>query len=297
MIAGQFPIDQEGIYALTAEQYHADPCLNPSLNFSTAKVICLESPAHAWAAHARLNPAYTRDEKECYDLGTSVHSVLLEGVDKVEVIDAADWRTKAAKEARDAARANGKIPLLPATHAKVLAMVAAVRGQLAEHDTDGGSAMFTGGEAEQSLIWRDGGTLCRARLDYIRRDRLTATTDGWCIDDYKTAADANPDNWIRQMFRLGYDLQAAWYQHGHQAITGELSTFRFCVQETEPPYALSVIGLNTDTWTLAEKKRLYAVEVWNRCVKTNRWPGYPPRTCFATLPPTHEAWWLEKEVR
>jgi len=37
--------------------------------------------------------------------------VILENADLVEVIDAADWRTKAAQEARREAHAAGRIPL------------------------------------------------------------------------------------------------------------------------------------------------------------------------------------------
>jgi hypothetical protein len=283
---------------MTAADYHDDPCPRPSLSSTLARAICLESPLHAHAGSQRLNPEYTPEEKEHFDIGTAAHAVLLEGVDVVAVIDAKDWRTNAAKDARDAARAAGKIPLLTHVATRVVDMVKAARLQLAEHTRDGGAAMFTGGIAEQVAIWRDGASLCRARLDYLRPIQITATTGGWAIDDYKTARDANPDNWIRSMFRYGYDLQAAWYQHGVQEVQGgELAEFRFCVQETSPPYALSVVALNPDAWTLAEKKRIYALEVWERCVSADRWPGYPPRTCYAQLPQGHENWWLDREQR
>jgi hypothetical protein len=294
-------IDAPGIYDLPAADYHADPCPEPSLSSSIAKVICLESARHAWAQHQRLNPHYVRAEKDHFDLGTAVHAVLLEGVDQVVVVDAADWRTNRAKEARDAARAEGKIPLLPPVHHKVLAMVEAAQWQLAEHATVDNGAMFRGGQAEQTLVWREGPTWCRARLDYVRPALVESVvgepTQGWAIDDYKTAASANPDEWTRSMFRFGYDLQAAWYQRGVQAVTGAPAVFRFAVQETEPPYALAVMALAPSTADLAEKKRRYALELWAQCLAADCWPGYPIETCYVQLPATHESWWLEKECR
>lgn len=286
-------IHTPGIYDVSADDYHLDPCVEPSLNFSIAKLLVLETPRHAWMAHTRLNDRYARVDKEAFDIGTAAHSVLLEGIDNVEVIDAPDWRTKVAKEARAYARASGKTPLLATKHAAVLAMVHAARSQLAEFH-DGSERMFSDGQPERTLLWRDDETWCRARLDYVR----TVVDSGRLeIDDYKTAESANPDTWTRGLFTFGYDLQQAWYVHGLKQLTGESATFRFAVQETAPPYALSVIALGPDAETLAIKKRLYALEVWRKCLEENHWPGYPTRTCFASLPAWQEAAWLEKECR
>lgn len=289
-------ITAPGIYALPAADYHADPCPDPSLNFSTAKAICLESPRHAWTQHVRLNPAYARTEAEHFDLGTAVHQVLLEGAHCVEVIEAKDWRTTVAKEARDKARAAGKVPLLPPLWATVQAMVEACREQLGEHED--GAAMFTEGTPEQTIVWREGKVWCRARTDWLR----ILGGGRVAIDDYKTATSSNPDQWTRRaMWEHAYDLQAEWYRRGVSAVL-DLDdvtpvTFRFAVQETSPPYALSVIALGGGPEVIGQKKCLYALETWRACLRQNVWPPYAQRTCFATLPPWQETWWLDKETR
>jgi len=292
-----------GIYDLPASLYHADPCPDPSLSSSIAKLICLSSPAHARQAHPRLNPAAVADEAEHFDIGTAAHAVLLEGKDAVEVIDAKDWRTNAAKEARDLARAAGKTPLLAKTWADVKAMVAAARGQL-DHHIDGGAQMFTAGEPERTIIWNDDGVWCRARLDWLRPNqrRVRDVVDmgpEWAIDDYKTtSASANPDAWTRTMFSSGFDIQAAWYRRGLKRLMPDVDvTFRFAVQETYPPFALSVIALGPDAMTIAEKKCLYALDAWRACLQDGAWPTYAHRTCYASMPPWHEEWWLERELR
>jgi hypothetical protein len=282
---------EAGVYDIPASVYHADPCPAPSLSSSIAQRICQSSAAHARQAHPRLNLDAADENCDAYDMGTAAHAMLLEGTAAVAVIDAKDWRTNAAKDARDKARADGLTPLLAARWLDLQAMMVAARLQLAQH-RDGGSAMFLNGEPERTLIWQEpSGVWCRARLDWLRQTPLS-------VDDYKTtSASANPDSWSRSMFSSGWDLQAAWYLRGVQVLTGHVATFRFCVQETFPPYALSVISLGPDALLLAEKKCIYALDIWQRCLQSGDWTGYPRQTCYATLPPWHEAEWLEKEMR
>jgi hypothetical protein len=280
-------IDRPGIYTISAADYHRDPCIEPSLSSSIAKKICLESARHAQHDHPRLNPDAAHENGEHFDIGTAAHALLLEGAGPIAIIDAPDWRTKAAKEARDVAYAAGLTPLLAGRWADVQALVAAARVQLAQH-TDGGAEMFLDGQPEQTLVWLEGDVWCRARVDWLRPG---------AIDDFKTAESAEPDRWARQMFAYGFDLQAAWYLRGLKALTGIDGVFRFAVIEREPPHVLSVVGLSPSSMTIGEKKVLYALDVWQRCLKAGQWPGYPTRTCWIDLPAWEEARWLEKEMR
>ena len=279
-----------GIHELAAVDYHADPCEPPSLSSSIAHVLCTDSPAHAKAAHPRLNPDLERQEEEKFDVGNVAHSIILEGTSAVEVIDAPDWRTKVAKEARDAARAAGRTPLLLKHWRSVEAMVEAAQIQLEDHGAV--PPLFDEGAAERCLVWEEpGGVMCRARLDWLRDDRLT-------IDDLKTtSASANPERWSRTLFTIGADVQAAFYLRGLQALTGAEAEFRWAVIETSPPYALSVISPAPDVLTIGRKKVQYALDVWRRCLRDNDWPAYPARVAYAELPPWEESRWLAKEER
>lgn len=278
-----------GIHTMPAEQYHADPCEQPSLSSSIAKIICSASPLHAWTAHPRLNPNYTPEEAEKFDIGTAAHYLLLEGMPEIVVIEAPDWRTNAAKDARDEARAAGKLPLLEKHWGAVQAMVEAARIQL--EGISAAPPIFTDGKPEQMLVWDDGGVTCRARLDWLRDDHSA-------IDDYKTTSrTANPEAWSRSLFGMGYDIQAAFYLRGLQALTGQQADWRWVVQETAPPYALSVVSLNPAALELADAKVIYALNRWRECLAANVWPGYPTEICYAELPGWEEARWLEKEER
>jgi hypothetical protein len=119
-----------GIHTMDAAAYHDDPCERPSLSASLCKILISQSPAHAKAAHPRLNPDYKRTDDDKFSVGTCAHSLLLEGEAGVAVVPYDDWRTNAAKELRDEARQYGRVPLLARDWDQVQAMCAATRVSL-----------------------------------------------------------------------------------------------------------------------------------------------------------------------
>src|SRR5690606_1065600 len=73
------------------------------------------------------NPS-ARETTKALDLGRAAHAIVLEGDESpIVAVDADSYRTAAARAQRDAARAAGKIPLLPHELATVRAMAAALR--------------------------------------------------------------------------------------------------------------------------------------------------------------------------
>jgi len=157
------PITKPGIYDMPMADYLADPCETPSLSSGIARRLCEASPIHGWTAHPRLNPLYRAEVDERFDIGTAAHALLLEGRAGVAIIEAPDWRTAAARDARDRARAEGKIPILSARWEDVQALVRATRMQLNGHAAT--PTPFTDGRPEETLVWREGDIWCRARLD------------------------------------------------------------------------------------------------------------------------------------
>ena len=264
---------------VTEYAYHQDTVADePTISRSFIHTMIQRSPWHAWAQHPRLNPAYVTPADEAkFDLGTAAHALFLEGRNAVEVVEADSWRTNAAKEQRDLARAHGRIPLLDKDWAAVQAMCAALTDQLP-------AGYFRDGEAEKTIVWRDRDVLCRARLDYLAGD---------VIYDYKsTSASAAPGAWSKSMFNFGYDLQAAMYLRGSGA-----TRFCFAVQETFEPYAVQTFELAPDTLALANRKIDWALDTWKACLEADRWPGYPARTAHVTLPPWAEQQWFDREAR
>lgn len=279
-----------GIHAMTAETYHQDPCDTPSLSASIASILCAQSPAHAWAAHPRLNPDYQRVSKQEFDLGTIVHQLFLEGhTDSLVTIDAPNYKTNAAKEARDEAYAAGRTPILVEHLPRVNAMVEAISRQLKAHKAS--PPLFTDGLPEQTLIWEEpGGVVCRSRLDWLRNDHTA-------IDDVKTTGrSANPEACSRALFGMGYDTKAAFYLRGLKAVTGADAEFRWCFVETHPPYALSVLSPGPDVLLIGAKKVRFAIDLWRECMTKGEWPGYTNRVAYAEMPGWEEERWLRQEL-
>ena len=259
----------EGLHSLSMDVYQADPCPKPSLSSGIANILLMQSPAHAWLAHPRLNPAYQQDHDSRLDQGSIAHAMLLERDESaVVVVDAPDWRTKAAKEARDAAWANGKHAILAHKFEAVQNMVAAALSYIQTTELRG---IFDTGTPEQSLVWQEGDIWCRARPDLLR---------GRVILDYKTTDSANPDVFIRQIPRMGYDVQSFHYSHGLAAI-GDEAEFILLIQEIQAPYSCSLIGLSNAYKEVARLKWERALRIWGECLESNRWPAYPTQIHYA----------------
>ena len=275
---------------LPLADYVRDPAPTPSLSASLAHLLLTRSAQHAWLAHPKLNPAWKPAAAEAMDIGTIAHALVLENdASRIVVIDAADWRTTAAKAARDEARAAGKLPVLTARRDSIFEMVTRARAAIAESEL---AAAFADGQPEQTLVWQDDGVWCRCRPDWLTTDRRVA------IDYKTTAGSAEPKAWARgPLLAMGYDLQAAFGLRGIQAVCQPRDcAFVFMVQEIEPPYAVSFVGLAPAFVAFAEQKRAAAVRLWAACLQDNRWPGYPLRVAWAEPPKWAESQWSEQNA-
>lgn len=277
-----------GIYSMAAELYHADPAPQPSLSASMIKTMLNQSPLHAWCQHPRLNPDIESDNDPKFDLGTAAHSLVLEGIDNMLVVDADDWRTKAAKQAREDAYAAGRTPVLAQNHKHLTRMLEVA--QDAVRNCVGLSGFtFEQGQPEQTLIWQEQGIWCRSRLDMLANDYHL-------ILDYKTTTgSASPDKAARQILdQLNGDIQAAMNLRGLRHLTGKDAKFIFMVQELDPPFSVSFIGVGPAYLTLGEDKILSAMATWRECMKSGRWPAYTNQICWAAPKPWEIDRWVEK---
>jgi hypothetical protein len=265
------------IESLTSAQYHADPAPVPSLSASIAHLLLDQSPLHAWLSHPRLNPNYVPDQDSRFDLGSAAHMMLLERrEDRIVRVAADDWRTKAAKEARDAAQQAGKYAVLDRQYADIVAMCAQARAFMLKSEL---GDLLDVGEAEKSIFWTDRGVSCRARLDLFSVERRV-------VLDYKSTASAQHDAFARQIGRLGYDLQAEFYLRGIKAVTGrEDMVFVFLAQEITPPYSCSLTALSNAYRQVGQDKVERALSLWQKCLTDDSWPSYDARIRYAEPKP------------
>lgn len=270
-------------FDMPADKYHADPCEQPSLTQSIAGIIWHRTPLHGWMAHPRLNPDCKPVQSDAFDFGSAAHSLILEGDESrfYEVI-ADDWRTKSAKEQRDEARDGGMIPLLSKDFAKLFAMRDAASAFIADSELAG---IFDDGNAEVTAIAHDG-IWMRGRFDFLATDRRI-------VLDYKTVSrSANPESFLRSsVFQFGYDIQAAMYLYLNQLTGGpEDAKFVWLAQETEAPYACSLMGASPSLIETGQRKLSSVIDTWTECLLTGEWPGYANRIAWLEAP----AWELSK---
>lgn len=270
-----------GVYQMSDDEYHSDPCPTPSLSSSIANILLTRSPYHAYKHHPKLGNTI-HEESGRFDLGKTAHALLLEDNDtNIEVINADDWRSKSAKILRDEARASGKVPILARHFDEVSVMVITARHYIAQSELSG---IFDDGLAEQAVVWQENGIWCRAKPDWLNSSREL-------ILDYKTASSAEPDYFGRHIANMGYDVQNAFYVRGIRAVSKVRDPrFVFLAQELEEPYACSLHALAPIAYDMAEEKVERAIATWANCLKSDNWPAYPPYVCYQQPP----AWAVNK---
>lgn len=269
-----------GYHVMTADEYHADPCVEPSLSNSIAQILLRESPRKAAFSHPRLNPAYKPEEEGKFDIGTAVHAMLLEGVDKMFVCNFDDWRKKEAREQRDEARAMGQLPILAHQADGIHAMRTAALAFIAESEI---AEYWSQAESEITAIWQEDETWLRCRFDRITKNHR-------CAIDYKSTTDASPEAFSRQLVRMGYHWQDAFYRRAVRALDGKDPAFVFLAQSIEPPYECSLHGCDPALREIADADIERAIEQWRYCIDAKYWPSYDGRIHW-TIPTT----WQMKE--
>ncbi len=306
-----------GLYAtMSAAVYFEDPCPQPSLSQSIAKILLAQSPAHARLAHPRLNPNWKPDEND-YDkakaIGNAAHALILgrgknivpvqiparekKGrnwvtIEPVTLVDAEDFKTDAAQEERDRIAEAGDVPILR-KHLDVAAAIhAAAREQI---DLAGCPEAFTEGNAEVVMIAYDEeyGIYLRSMVDWMY--------DTCLLYDLKTGmTSAAPQAIPMRILNQGWDIQAAMQERILDILDPDnrgRRRFRFIAIEDDEPYALTVNEMTEAIMEFGRRKLRMALAIWRDCLKRNVWPAYPAMVLRPEMPGWAENAWLDRESR
>lgn len=286
-------ITQPGAYPnIPVEDYHRNPNLlpEPSLSSSGAKVISRQSPKHFWF-DSILNPDRPAEpEKAHFNVGKAAHDLILlserwpeqyfvlpEGFNA-----GASVKFKDAIEEAKAARDSG-LTVLRHTEAETVRRVAdaILSNELAR-------ATLTDGETEETLVWQDPRTSrwLRARPDF-RPNSIIAKRDVMVVSDLKFVAPshATPDGFSKAIENFGYHQSAALYADGIKAIYGHYPThWVHVVVEKEPPYCVAIYELPGEDIERGRVLNRRAIDLFDRCLTRNEWPGYADEPLQVGLP-------------
>lgn len=273
---------------ISESDYHADPCEAPSLSASVAGALIRQSPAHAHAIHPKLG-GYTQPPTKEMDAGSLIHHLVLGCGADLEVVDAPDWRTKAPKEARDAAREEGKLPVLrhkldaAERVAGILRQkINALRLGLDFNDADCECVITWQSQTTHGPIW------CRARPDALWRSRGV-------ILDLKSTANARPAACEKSCLSYGYHIQDAAYREALTSLEPSFigrERFLFIFAELTPPYAVTPAELGGSMRDLGAQQWGRAKDEWAYCLSRDEWPEYGPEIARLEAPP----WALHAEM-
>lgn len=236
--------------------YHAD---RSSLSSTGAKTI-VTSGARAFK-HQQDHPVH----KAVFDLGSVVHALIL-GVGDYEVIDADSWRGKAAQEQRDAARAEGRAPILTKDYAAAQDMADAVMSNKLA------AGILSEGTPEISAWAEDPetGVTVRGRIDWLR--------DNAIVDVKTSAKPVDPMQWERTAWDLRYGLQAWWYSRVLELNGEPERPFLWVALSKEAPHEVYVHSASAELLERGREDGERALRIYADALLTGEWPGLADAT-------------------
>lgn len=243
--------------------YHADCSEGISLSSSMASIV-LRNARLAYRYHPKLGGQGSRHATKAMDGGALVHMLLLGSGPEVAVVDAADWRTKKAKQDKADARAAGKLPILAKDYHSATEIATTAHKALVERGID-----LSAGHGEATIIWKEGETLCRGRLDNWSPEIAT-------VYDVKYLASAEPEAFGRHVLNFGCDVQAAAYTSGISTLYPELAgRVKFVNVVIEQGTGEILIARPGGTMRSRGAHIWHkALGRWGECLASGKWPGY-----------------------
>lgn len=286
---------------IPAEVYHAQPGASASI----LRIIHTSSPLHANAA---MDEPF--EETPAMRLGTLAHHVILEPdrpLPRIAVTpshypcppDSSLVKTKKAapgelvpwhpaasycKAWRASNEATGDLVLSQKEYDAAASMAQAI----ARHPI--ARTLLAKGRPEVSVISHDDGlnVPIRCRIDWLPEGDATILLDNGieipvseCVVDIKTTTDASPFGFSRQVSKMAYHLQAAWYLDLLASEGIPRPYFAFIAVESSSPHDVVVHVCEERTIAAGRDAYIRALTQWEKCRRQGVWPGAAPST--ATL--------------
>ena len=268
-----------GIYDnLNIDDYHADPAL------SRSDLMQLKRNPMKYRVQKQL----IKKDSDAFSIGKAGHAAILEpdkyweqvAVAPSSVLGKSGSRnTSAYKDwAADSARI-GKTIITQDQSAMIRGMTESIYSNPA-HSTAASIFSNKQGIAEQSIFFEDAsyGFTAKIRPD-VRLPRALV------LVDLKTCQNAALGAFSKDSANYGYDIQAAWYLTGASRATGDdYQDFIFVCVEKEPPYCVAVYRADSEMINAGRQKIRPLIELYNQCLESDQWPGYPDQVVDLKLP-------------
>lgn len=126
------------------------------------------------------------------------------------------------------------------------------------------------GRPEISMTWTDAhsGVACVGRIDWE-----TKVEGHPAIVDLKTTRNAGPTWFQRDVAKLDYHLQLAYYADGYEAATGKMPRVVIVAVESAAPYDVVTYIVPADVIEIARDQYRQLLETFRDCTAAKEWPG------------------------
>lgn len=266
-------VEFDGVFDVSAERYHGDVCVGPSISSTGLRRIYHKSPLHYWDS-SLYNPnaeetSVEKAEAKAFRIGRAAHTLMLEPhlfgltmVARPEIF--ADWKTQASRKWRAEKQASGLTVLEPAEMQEIAGIARALKAHPLYRDG------ILEGDIEKSIIWKDKatGVWIKARPDVIPRGTNV-------LSDLKTTNDASTDALAKKVFRLGYDMQMALGGIGMETVLGRVvDEYVLIAVESTRPHAITIRPIPDAEIGRARSMLRYAVNKFAECISSGEWPSF-----------------------
>lgn len=263
-----------GVYhGIDIDAYHSGPGISKSGLDLIAK-----APTHYYAKY--LDPNRPEDDKQTTAQldGELAHCAILEPDEFSKRFVVGPDVSRATKAWKEFVEAHPGLTAIKPDQYKAAWSQAASVNRLPEI-----AAALSNGKPEVSAYWIDEetGLLCRCRPDFVHE----VGDSGVILVDVKTCGDARPSEFTRQIARMRYHVQNAYYSDGYAIASGlPVLGFLFASVEMEYPYAASAIMLDEDSIEQGRKDYRRALDTYAECLSSGSWPAYGDEVHLTRLP-------------
>tara|TARA_R110000868_G_scaffold410370_1_gene698210 strand:- start:1411 stop:2268 length:858 start_codon:yes stop_codon:yes gene_type:complete len=236
---------------MTNEEYHKLP------GVSKSKLdVLIEDPREY--EYQFLSGEYIQKPKSEFDIGSAVHGICLEGVDRVAVIPASVLAKKDGKESAYGAKSGGawkewseankdKLQLKAHEYDLVMRCVDSVMA----HPMASALIKSPGkSEAYYRTELSDLGLIARCKLD-----RIVTYAEKTVVVDLKTTSCTLAKKFVKSIDEFGYDRQEAFYRMVLERNDIYVDEFIFIAVKTDAPYCVDCYTIRPD-WVMEARQEV-----------------------------------------
>lgn len=286
-LADDEKITEPGIYRMSLDRHHSQPCDGVSVTSGVLRQMELASPADVWAFH-KLNPKpWVRPETDALLMGRAMAAIVEGGTEEFgkhfAVLPAEKPRrpTEAQIAAYDAGAITDanrksvefwrKVDTDPRDYVSTAQweMMVNMGGVLA---SDPVAYDMMQGIPEVTMAWRDDltGLWCLARPDVVNLDGSTA--DYKKVNTQGRAFTAHGCD--RKIEAYGYQMQMGFAAEGMQQVgIGWPQQAGLVFQVDKPPHSVIVRSLSEDALRWGQILNRRALDAFSTCLQNDHWPG------------------------